>query len=102
MVSRQLPRYEVRREESSMEGSQSLVGSDGVEFSRLGMGSYQHNRDDKFHSPKHPAVVVCTSRAPFEIMEVDTIPPTADEAVVHTEGIGSRPLKLHQADGGLI
>ncbi|ROV99968.1 hypothetical protein VMCG_06277 [Cytospora schulzeri] len=52
--------------------------------------------------PKHPAVVVVASRAPLEIMEVDTIPPIADEALIHVECIGSTPLSLHQADGGLL
>ncbi|KAI3401598.1 hypothetical protein diail_10199 [Diaporthe ilicicola] len=51
---------------------------------------------------KHPAVVVVAPRAPLEILEVDTIPPSADEALVHVEWIGSTPLNLHQADGGLL
>lgn len=53
-------------------------------------------------SPKHPAVVLVAPRAPLEIMEVDTVHPTADEALVHVEWIASTPLNLHQADGGLL
>lgn len=131
MVSRQLPRNEVCREEkqhggkpkhcrarggasflfqlSSRSSSQPktlqryLPETPTTLFTfRLGMIVYQHNRDDKFRSPKHPAVVVFTSRAPFKIMEVDTIPPTADEAIVYVEWIGPTPLKLQQTDGGLI
>lgn len=52
--------------------------------------------------PKHPAVVIVAPRAPLEILDVDTVPPTADGALVRVEWFGSTPLNLHQADGGLL
>lgn len=55
-----------------------------------------------FIPPKHPAVVVVAPRAPLEMIDVDTILPRADEVLVHVEWIGSTPLNLHQADGGLL
>lgn len=55
-----------------------------------------------YFPPRHPAVAIVAPRAPLEIMEVDTIPPTADKALVHIEWIASTPLNLHQADGGLL
>ncbi|KUI66720.1 hypothetical protein VM1G_01609 [Cytospora mali] len=53
-------------------------------------------------SPKHPAVTIVAPRAPLEISEVDTIPPSANEVLVHVKWIASTPLNLHQADGGLL
>ncbi|KAH8775673.1 hypothetical protein F5883DRAFT_546589 [Diaporthe sp. PMI_573] len=53
-------------------------------------------------SSKHPAVVIVAPRAPLEIFQVDTIPPSTDEALVRVEWFGSTPLNLHQADGGLL
>lgn len=51
---------------------------------------------------KHPAVVIVAPRAPLEILEVDTVSPSTDEVLVRVEWIGSTPLNLHQADGGLL
>lgn len=51
---------------------------------------------------KHPAVVIVAARAPLEIQQVDTVPPSTDEALVHVEWFGSTPLNLHNADGGLL
>ncbi|KUI54020.1 hypothetical protein VP1G_01515 [Cytospora mali] len=51
---------------------------------------------------KHPAVTIVAPRAPLEIREVDTIAPSANEALVHVKWIASTPLNLHQADGGLL
>lgn len=51
---------------------------------------------------KHPAVVIVAPRAPLEIHQVDTTPPSTDEALVRVEWFGSTPLNLHQADGGLL
>lgn len=51
---------------------------------------------------KHPAVVIVAPRAPLEILQVDTVSPSADEALIQVEWVGSTPLNLHQADGGLL
>lgn len=51
---------------------------------------------------KHQAVAIVQPRAPLEILEVDTVPPSHGEIVVRVEWIASTPLNLHNADGGLL
>lgn len=50
----------------------------------------------------HRAVVIVRPRAPLEIHEVATIPPSAGEVLIHVHLLGATPLNLHQADGGLF
>lgn len=51
---------------------------------------------------KHQAVVIVQPRAPLEILEVDTIPPSTGEILVRVRWLASTPLNLHNADGGLL
>lgn len=51
---------------------------------------------------KHQAVVIVQPRAPLEILECDTIPPSTGEILVRVRWLASTPLNLHNADGGLL
>lgn len=51
---------------------------------------------------KHQAVVIVQARAPLEILEVDTKPPSTGEILVRVQWFASTPLNLHNADGGLL
>lgn len=51
---------------------------------------------------KHQAVVVVRARAPLELLEVETVPPSTGEILVRVLWFASTPLNLHNADGGLL
>ncbi|PKS06124.1 hypothetical protein jhhlp_007441 [Lomentospora prolificans] len=51
--------------------------------------------------PTHKAVVMPGPRQPLAVLDVPTVPPSADEVLVRVDWVGSTPLDLHQADGGL-
>ncbi|KAF2815411.1 GroES-like protein [Mytilinidion resinicola] len=50
----------------------------------------------------HNAVVTVGLKAPLEIRQVPTTPPTKGEVRVRVEWTASTPLDLHQNDGGLL
>jgi NADPH:quinone reductase-like Zn-dependent oxidoreductase len=50
----------------------------------------------------HAAVVAVATRAPLEIHQVPTVPPSDGEVRIRVEWTASTPLDLHQADGGLL
>lgn len=50
----------------------------------------------------HNALVVTNPRAPLEIRQFPTVPPTGDEILVNVKWTASTPFDLHQADGGLL
>jgi len=50
----------------------------------------------------HPAVVTVGIKAPLEVIQVPTVPPTEGEVRVRVEWTASTPLDLHQNDGGLL
>lgn len=52
--------------------------------------------------PKHPAVAIVKPRAPLQLLQLDTIPPSDGEVLIRVQWAGSTPLNLHNADGNLL
>lgn len=50
----------------------------------------------------HSALMIVGPRQPYEIHQVPTVAPQADEVLVKVLWTSSTPLDLHRADGGLL